>query len=516
MGGDAGDRSAGRVYGNPEDFACGKHTEQHGKDCNKQQRNSNRRGFRNFGWNIDGNPDGNPQTMKAASRSIHSNAPDPVEYWDELLAPVLKKSPDFPKKFLAELRGARLTFGKRALCPFLRPFFLSPADEERVRRVSETIAAVAERLTSAAMEDDELFKQFSLRPEEERLVRLPTGYGPASTSSRLDAFLLPESLKFTEYNGEAPAGAGYSETLSDVFADLPMMGEFAKRFEVHRYPLSAKLLDALIATFLDWGGKTHSPQMAIVDFKEVPTWSEFEILKERFEAMQIPVVLADPRELEWDGKKLTTQGKTIDLVHRRVLLNDIVARPKECEALVKAYASGTVCFANNFRCKIPHVKAFFAVLTDGKNARLFSSEELELIQRHVPWTRVVEDVKTEYGGEPIELLNYIRNNQKDLVLKPSHEYGGTGVTLGWEVEAKEWQRAIEQALPGKKRGKGEGSWIVQERIPLRRGEFPHIGAGGKVQRKNMLVDFAPYLFRGKLAGFLTRLSASGLANVTSG
>ena len=32
----------------------------------------------------------------------------------------------------------------------------------------------------------------------------------------------------------------------------------------------------------------------------------------------------------------------------------------------------------------------------------------------------------------------------------------------------------------------------------------------------MLVDLAPYLFRGRLAGFLTRLSATGLANVTSG
>ena len=32
----------------------------------------------------------------------------------------------------------------------------------------------------------------------------------------------------------------------------------------------------------------------------------------------------------------------------------------------------------------------------------------------------------------------------------------------------------------------------------------------------MLVDLAPYLFRGKLSGFLTRLSASSLANVTSG
>jgi hypothetical protein len=37
-----------------------------------------------------------------------------------------------------------------------------------------------------------------------------------------------------------------------------------------------------------------------------------------------------------------------------------------------------------------------------------------------------------------------------------------------------------------------------------------------VDYREMLVDFAPYLFRGKLCGFLTRLSATGLANVTSG
>jgi hypothetical protein len=34
--------------------------------------------------------------------------------------------------------------------------------------------------------------------------------------------------------------------------------------------------------------------------------------------------------------------------------------------------------------------------------------------------------------------------------------------------------------------------------------------------RDFLVDFAPYLFRGKMSGFLTRLSSTGLANVTSG
>ncbi|HTC41658.1 MAG TPA: hypothetical protein VK703_08810 [Candidatus Acidoferrales bacterium] len=442
--------------------------------------------------------------------------PDPVEYWDELLRPLLKKSPELAKTFLEEVRAAKLTFGKRVHCPFLRPVFLSPQDEERVRRIAEAIAAIAERITSTALEDTSLFQQFHLRPEEERLVRLNGGYIPASAASRLDAFLLPESLKFTEYNGESPAGAGYSESLSDIFLTFPVMQEFKKRFEVHSYPLSAKLLDALVGTYVDWGGKSKRPQMAIVDWKEVPTWTEFEILKDRFERMGIPVELADPRELEFDGKRLIANGKSIELLYRRVLINDIVARPKECEAIVNAHASGAVCVANNFRCKISHVKAFFAVLTDEKNARYFSSDERDLIQRHVPWTRVVADAKTEYDSEPIELLDYIRKNQKNLVMKPSDEYGGKGVTLGWEVEKKEWENAIEQALPGGKATKELGCWIVQERIPMRRGTFPFIGKGNKVEFKNMLVDFAPYLFRGKVAGYLTRLSSTSLANVTSG
>jgi uncharacterized circularly permuted ATP-grasp superfamily protein len=453
--------------------------------------------------------------MRTAKPRISGNS-DPVEYWDELLRPLLKKSPQLAKHFLEEIRAAKLTFGNRVHCPFLRPVFLTPQDEDRVRRVAEAIVVIAERLTTAALEDGSLFKQFHLRPEEERLVRMNGGYAPASAASRLDAFLLPESLKFTEYNGESPAGPGYTESIADIFQTLPLMEDFKQRFEVHSYPLSAKLLDALIGTYVDWGGKTKRPQMAIVDWKEVPTWSEFQILKERFERMGIPVELADPRDLEFDGKHLIANGKVVELLYRRVLINDIVARPKECQAIVDAYATGNLCVANNFRCKIPHVKAFFAVLTDSKNAKYFSDEERELIQRHVPWTRVVADEKTEYDGEPVDLLEHIRKNQKHLVMKPSDEYGGKGVTLGWEVEKKEWEKAIEDALPGGKAAKEQGCWIVQERIPMRRGSFPYIGKGNKVEYKNMLVDFAPYLFRGKVAGYLTRLSTTSLANVTSG
>jgi hypothetical protein len=441
---------------------------------------------------------------------------NPAKDWHELLNPELGRTPHFTEQFFARLRKEKLTFGDRVHCPFLRPFFLTPHDEERVRAVAETIAALGERVAAAALDDHGLFGQLHLRPEEERLARMHTGFGLASTASRLDAFLLPDSLKFAEYNGESPAGAGYAETLAEIFREMPLMAKFAKNYDVHSYPLSAKLLDALVMTYVDSGGTSKRPQIAIVDWREVPTWSEFQILQARFEKMGVPTLIADPRELVFDGKTLSAQGKKIDLLYRRVLINDIVSRARECEALLKAYAANAVCVANNFRCKIPHVKAFFAVLTDERNGWLFSHNEREVIRRHIPWTRVVEDVGTAHYGEHIDLLNFIRDKRQDLVLKPSDEYGGSGVTLGWETSERAWDAAIERALSASKPGENGCCWIVQERIPIRREVFPYIGAGGAVEFRDMLVDFAPYLFRGKLSGFLTRLSATGLANVTSG
>jgi len=445
-----------------------------------------------------------------------SMASKTAEHWREALLPVLGSSPGFAEQFFARLRAAKLTFGDRVHCPFLRPFFVSPEDEQRVRIVAETVAALGERVASAALADRGLFAQLRLRPEEERLARLHAGYGLASTASRLDAFLLPDSLKCAEYNGESPAGAGYSETLSEIFRELPVMTAFCKQYEVHSYPLSAKLLDALMLSYVDWGGTSKRPQIAIVDWREVPTWSEFEILKGRFEKLGVPTLIADPRDLVFDGKTLAAHGTKIDLLYRRVLINDIVGRAKECEALVKAYSASAVCVANTFRCKIPHVKAFFAVLTDERNGALFSHQERELIRRHIPWTRVVEDAGTAHYGKHVDLLAFIRANRENLVLKPNDEYGGTGVTLGWETSEHDWDEAIERAVSATRPGEKSRAWIVQERIPIRREVFPYITPDKNVEFRDMLVDFAPYLFRGKLCGFLTRLSATGLANVTSG
>jgi uncharacterized circularly permuted ATP-grasp superfamily protein len=111
----------------------------------------------------------------------------------------------------------------------------------------------------------------------------------------------------------------------------------------------------------------------------------------------------------------------------------------------------------------------------------------------------------------VDLVRYVRANRQDLVLKPNDDFGGHGVTLGWEADEAAWDAAIAHALAAE-----DDAWVVQEKIKVRREPFPRFAPGEGAEIKDMLVDCAPYLFRGRLTGFLTRLSAGGLANVTSG
>jgi hypothetical protein len=441
-----------------------------------------------------------------------------------LVRPDVEGSADYWADVSARMRDARLTFGDRPLCPFLRPFFLDASDEARVRTVADTIAAIGERVVAAAMAQPELMRRVRLTEAETRLARIDPGYGRASTTSRLDAFLLPGSLTFAEYNAESPAGLAYAENLGQVFDGLDLMARFRERFEASYVRLSTHLLDALLASYAEWGGRATPPTILITDFCDVPTWSEFLILKDRFEARGVPTIVADPRDLTFDGTALVAGGRRVDMVYRRVLVNDVIARAGDCRVLVDAIAGGTVCMANAFRCKIPHKKAFFALLTDDAVVARggfcpLSGAERAIVAAAIPWTRVVEDVRTTSPRHgTIELLAYARERRDSLVLKPNDEYGGSGVTLGWETSAAEWDAALDRAVAGSAPADtADRSWVLQHRIPIRRETFLAVsGPPHAVTQRDMLVDFAPYLFRGKQIGCLTRLSGSGLANVTSG
>ena len=123
-----------------------------------------------------------------------STVTDAIEFWHGLLRPDVELTPGFAARFTEDLRAARLHFGDRIHCPFLRPFFVTPDEVALVRRVAETLAAMGERVARLAPERPDLQDALAVTDAERELIALEPGYQTASTASRLDAFILPGSL----------------------------------------------------------------------------------------------------------------------------------------------------------------------------------------------------------------------------------------------------------------------------------------------------------------------------------
>src|SRR5262249_51920858 len=156
----------------------------------------------------------------------------------------------------------------------------------------------------------------------------------------------------------------------------------------------------------------------------------------------VPAVTCDPRAVEYRGGRLMAGDFQITLIYKRVLISELVARAGMDSPVVRAVREGAVCMVNPWRCKVLHKKASLAVLSDERNAQLFSAVEQEAIGAHIPWTRRVEERRTQHGGEQVDLVPFILERREQLVLKANDEYGGKGIVLGWQTEPEDWERAV--------------------------------------------------------------------------
>src|SRR5215813_4361488 len=296
-----------------------------------------------------------------------------VDYYHELL-----KNDELAQSSLSlldkGLERAKLIFGGRRLSPYLRPHFVSRDEFAKVVRVCETVWNAIEKVKDAAVQNIGLMKELGLTEIERELVQIDPGYRAVSPTARLDSFLTDEAFSFVELNGESPAGIAYADAAFKIFEELPVMKKFAERYAIQRFDGSPLMLQVLLDCHQEFLGRKpeRAPQIAIVDLKGMPTQKEFELFREFFEAKGYPAVIASPDELEFRDGRLRLRDFEIDVVYKRLLVNEYLPIMKEQPALLDAYRAGAVCMVNGFRSKIIHKKALFAVLTDAGFKKLFS------------------------------------------------------------------------------------------------------------------------------------------------
>lgn len=443
--------------------------------------------------------------------SAMSKLKEAVDHYNSLL--VDKELATASQQMLdAALDESKLIFGGRRLSPYLRPHFVTSEDWQRIKTTGEIVFSALQKVKDAAVENDSILDELGITEVERDLIRIDPGYSHVSPTSRLDSFLTEDTYSYVELNGESPAGIAFADSATKIFESLPVMKKFGERFRAEGLEGRSKMLDVLLDCYEEFIGRKpeQAPRIAIVDLDDLPTIKEFELFRDFFEQNGFASVICSPSQLEFKNDRLSFEGQPIDIVYKRLLVNEYLPIMDVQSALLDAYRAGAVCMVNSFRGKLVHKKAIFAVLTNERYSTLFNAGELSAITKHIPWTRVFRNDSTENRGVKIDLLEWTRANSHKLVLKPNDDYGGHGIYIGWNSSASEWDDAISAALE-------DGDYLVQERVKTAKEFFPMItDDAGNWEMTEQLVDLDPLLFKGKVGAAFTRLSSTELANVSSG
>jgi len=398
-----------------------------------------------------------------------------------------------------------ITFGGAPMPTFLRPQFVDHPTWDAMTSGATRLVRLSERVARNAFGGriDELLDFLGAPEEHRRLLRIAPA-GPDVALSRVDGFISSGRIRFIEINSDAPAGFGYADRMTEVFARLPLV----QRMRTTDAMSVIGSVDALVAE-LRSHARAPDPRIAIVDLKTVRTRPDQEILREEFERRGLKTLLCDPRDMEIASGRVVVAGQPVDLVYRRTVISEVLAIETEAPAFFEAYRKGLAVFVNSFRCYLSEDKAFFAILTDERFAHLLSDDERAFVAAHVPWTRKVEDRRTKRQGETIDLLPWMESHRAQLVLKPSHGYGGARVTVGSSVDDGQWSDSIRFALkyPG---------WIAQERVEIPEEEFPVFDAQGALGFEQLKVNTNPFYVGGAPVGAVTRISRDDVINVSAG
>ena len=429
---------------------------------------------------------------------------DAIAYYHELL------SSNHLHSTVNALESAkeRLSVAGKPVCSVLRPFLMEADVYSKIMEASRFVMQGIVLLCRELMNYPALRKQLDLSDDEEAILRVETGYGLPDVSARLDGFLgADQNFKFVEYNSDSPGGIGYGDALGDLFASLPVTKEFERRYPYRTIPVRNRVLESLLGAYHRWGGK-GLPAIAIIDWKEVPTRSEFVLFQEFFEKHGCRVKIGDPRDLEYRGGKLYLDDFHIELVYKRLVVGELLNRLGPNHILVQAARDRAVCVANGFGVQLAFRKILFALLSERVHSNVFDARIKNAIHDHIPWTRRVQECRTEYQNRTVDLIPFVQENQRHLVLKPSGEYGGKGVVLGWRVTSQEWEATIQHALAN--------SFVVQERVSVGSEIFPSFENGELVFAERYF-DLDPYVWNGEdIEGCGVRLSRSPLLNVSAG
>ena len=375
---------------------------------------------------------------------------------------------------------------------------------EVMKRTAEMSHRVLCKVIERYRADEEYRKLFDFDERLVELILLPRDYDAVLPFARVDTFLNEEDYRihFCEFNGDGSAGMNENREITNSITGTEAFRVFAENHAV----AGCDLFEPWVRTFLDiydtYRFKVEHPRIAICDYLENGVVDEFHIFAEKFRAAGVECVVADVRDLAFDGEVLTTpDGLPVHAIWRRSVTNDVLEFWDDSQALIDAVRARKVALIGAFSGHIVHDKQLFEVLFAPETQAFLTEEEIAFVEETVPMTAFLD--------ESVVNLAQIRANKDEWIVKPTDHYGADNVYAGCEVSQQEWERVIDEFA----NGRAGYPFIVQRYIrPFKTDTLPP--DAGILDAPDGAVASEPvpynnlnglYLYNGRFQGVFSRL-----------
>lgn len=317
------------------------------------------------------------------------------------------------------------------------PRLFDSKTRETMRHAAQTMHSILCKVIRHYVSDPAYRTLFSFDPRLEKLILAPCGHNALLPFARYDIFLNEDTGDFVFCELNADGSSGMNED-REVARATRLTGAYSLFNRTHAIE-GNELFDSWVDTFLGiYSSGAHAsptPHVAICDYLECATLSEFQEYQAAFEQHGMACSICDVRDLiVREGRLCTREGKPIDVIWRRCVTSDILSHWNESRVFINAVCDNLAMMIGGFSSHIAHDKQIFRVLRMPQTQAILTKEENEFVRRHVPYTTFLDERFID--------LNEVIARKDRWVIKPTDCYGAKEVHLGIEETPQHWHDLI--------------------------------------------------------------------------
>ena len=221
-------------------------------------------------------------------------------------------------------------------------------------KTGEALIAAIDRMEQMVLANPALLARLELLPAEKMLAAIDPGYQAPEVAARLDSHFYNGTLHFVQYNADSPTGAGLCRRSLRPVLRHPAGQGISQEVSPDQGGRQEASAARRCSSPTNSSAGTRSPIS--------PSWSsgtpfqsggqsEYELFRDFFRKEGYDVEIVSPEQLEYRNRVLRKGNFEINLVYRRLGVQEFLIRFDLSHPLVQAYRDRTVCVVNSFRVR---------------------------------------------------------------------------------------------------------------------------------------------------------------------